>query len=60
MMQRSRHASLRAFMHDERGATAIEYALIASMVSIVIAGAAMGIGSALVDNYYNKIGEAFD
>jgi pilus assembly protein Flp/PilA len=35
------------FLRDERGATAIEYALIASVISIVIAGAATSIGSSL-------------
>lgn len=35
------------FLRDERGATAIEYALIASIISIVIAGAATSIGTSL-------------
>jgi pilus assembly protein Flp/PilA len=50
---------VREFFRDESGATAIEYAVLASMLSIVIAGTAMGIGSALVENYYGKVLEGF-
>ena len=35
------------FLHDESGATAIEYALIAIGISIVIVAAVTGIGSSL-------------
>lgn len=38
---------LRQFIIDERGATAIEYAIIAGSISIVIVVAARGIGTAL-------------
>ncbi len=37
--------SLRRFVRDESGATAIEYAMIASGVSIVIAGTVVALGS---------------
>jgi pilus assembly protein Flp/PilA len=37
--------SLRCFLADERGATSIEYALIASGVSIVIVGTVATLGS---------------
>lgn len=37
------------FLRDETGATAIEYAMIASGVSIVIATAVIGIGSWLIE-----------
>ena len=40
-------AELVRFLRDECGATAIEYALIASVLSIVIVGAARSIGSSL-------------
>jgi pilus assembly protein Flp/PilA len=36
---------LRRFVNDERGVTSIEYAVIASSVSIVIVGAAASLGS---------------
>jgi pilus assembly protein Flp/PilA len=36
------------FARDEAGATAIEYALVASLVSIIIVGACMSIGTSLV------------
>lgn len=38
---------LRRFLADERGATAIEYALIAGGISIVFVAAATNIGTAL-------------
>ncbi len=39
--------SLRRFVRDESAATAIEYALIASGVSIVIAGTVAALGSSV-------------
>lgn len=60
MKRRTQDAnSVREFLRDTDGATAIEYAVLASMISIAIAGTAMGVGSALVDNYYNKILDGF-
>jgi len=50
---------VRAFLRDTSGATAIEYAVLASMISIAVAGTALGVGSALVDNYYGKVLEGF-
>jgi pilus assembly protein Flp/PilA len=38
---------LKRFFHDECGATAIEYALIAMGISIVIVSAVNGVGTAL-------------
>ncbi|MFN3462534.1 MAG: Flp family type IVb pilin [Terricaulis sp.] len=35
------------FLRDERGATAIEYALIASLIGMVIIGAVTAIGESL-------------
>ena len=40
---------------DERGATAIEYALIAAGVSIAIASTVFGFGSSLKTTFYDKI-----
>jgi len=37
--------SVLRFVHDDRGATAIEYALIAAGISIVIIAAVNGIGT---------------
>lgn len=42
---------LRRFLADERGATAIEYALIAGGISIVIITAVQGIGTTLNDTF---------
>lgn len=39
------------FLHDDSGATSIEYAVIASMLSIVIVTAVAGLGSKLKGTY---------
>jgi pilus assembly protein Flp/PilA len=44
-------AALHRFAGDERGATSIEYALIASGISIVIAGVVAGLGSNIKTMY---------
>jgi pilus assembly protein Flp/PilA len=48
---------LRRFIHDERGATAIEYALIAGFIFLGIAGALNQFASS-TGTMYNKIGNA--
>jgi len=45
--RRAMRAKLSAFLTDESGATAIEYALIAAGIAIAIIGAVNGVGSAL-------------
>lgn len=47
MKRRSRFASLR----DDRGATAVEYALIIGLIALVIIGAVTLLGRNLVDSY---------
>ena len=42
---------MKRFLRDEAGATAIEYALIAAIVSIVIVGGATMIGTSLRGSY---------
>jgi pilus assembly protein Flp/PilA len=49
--------ALRRFLGDEQGATAIEYALIASGVSIVIVGAVANLGSN-VTGLFSKVSAA--
>jgi pilus assembly protein Flp/PilA len=39
------------FVHDESGATAIEYALIAAGISITIAAVVQGIGTKVTNNF---------
>lgn len=39
---------IQSFVADERGATAIEYCLIAGLISVVIVGSATQIGQSLV------------
>ena len=45
----------RAFLTDERGATAIEYALIASGIAAVTISIVLGIGNTLVNGYYTSV-----
>jgi pilus assembly protein Flp/PilA len=43
------------FLADERGATAIEYALIASGIGAAVCAIVFGIGTTVTTNLYNKI-----
>ncbi|HEX5215513.1 MAG TPA: Flp family type IVb pilin [Vicinamibacterales bacterium] len=47
------------FADDERGATAIEYALIAAGVGAFVAGAVMNLGSHLNTTFYDKLAALF-
>ncbi len=49
--------SLRRFVRGEFGTTAIEYALIASGISVAIAATVMALGSN-IQNYYNSVADA--
>ena len=42
---------LQYFLRDQRGATSVEYAVIASLLSIVILSAVSGVGSKLKSSY---------
>ena len=57
------HARLRGeagrFLNDERGATAIEYALIASGVAVAIASTVVTVGSDLSEKIYKKVLDAY-
>ncbi len=46
---------LARFVSDEGGTTAIEYAIIAAGISIVIIGAVWNIGSSIRANFYDKL-----
>jgi pilus assembly protein Flp/PilA len=43
------------FLADERGATAIEYALIASGIAAAIVSIVFGVGNTVVNSLYNKV-----
>jgi Flp pilus assembly pilin Flp len=43
---------------DERGATAIEYALIASGIGAAVAAIVFGVGNTVVTNLYNRVASA--
>ena len=45
----------RRFLSDDRGATAIEYALIASAIGVAIASTVWAFGSQLRDGTYAKV-----
>ena len=46
------------FLRDEGGSTAIEYALIGSLVAVVIIVGVSAVGSTLRDNFYNGYADA--
>lgn len=48
-----------AFAADNRGATAIEYALIGGLISIIIVGAVTNVGSA-VSTLFNRVVGGFN
>jgi len=49
------HLAGAAFVNDESGATAIEYALIASIISISIAAGALAIKGSLIDTFTSVV-----
>ena len=49
----------RQFLRSERGATAIEYGMIASLIFLAIVGGVAGLGQGVVDVLYNKIETLF-
>lgn len=50
--------SLTRFRGDERGATAIEYAMIAVGIGIAVAATVFGTGASLKVNFYDKMNAA--
>jgi len=50
---------VKRFAADERGATAIEYALIAAGIGATIASTVWGVGSDLKANWYDKMANIF-
>ncbi len=50
--------SLRHFLRDETGATAIEYALIGSLIFLVIIGGLAAVGTTLT-GIFNDVAAAF-
>ncbi len=50
--------SIKRFLAEEGGTTAIEYALIASGISIAIATVALSLGSTLRDDYFGRVDAA--
>lgn len=50
---------LKKFKNDESGATAIEYGLIAALISVTIIGGATMAGG-VIEEKFNEIGDALD
>jgi Flp pilus assembly pilin Flp len=50
--------TIRLFSGNERGATAIEYALIAGGISIVILTAVIAVGETVRDDLFGKVSNA--
>ena len=44
---------------DQRGATAIEYAMIAAGIGVTIASTVWGVGSSLKESWYDKLANLF-
>lgn len=51
-------ASMVRFARDEGGATAIEYALVASGIAVAIASTVVSLGSAVKNNLYGNVATA--
>lgn len=47
--------AIKQFLCDERAATAIEYAMIGTLISIAIIGGARAIGIAIQNKFYGPI-----
>ncbi len=52
-------AHIRRFLPAQEGATSIEYAVIASGVSVAIIGAITGLGSQIMVVFYDKLANLF-
>ena len=52
-------ALIRRFAADKNAATAIEYAIIASCVSVAIVGAVVALGSDVRDGLFQKVLDAY-
>ena len=50
---------IRRFLAAQDGATAIEYAMIASGVSVAIAATVRGLGSTIQTTFYDKLANLF-
>jgi pilus assembly protein Flp/PilA len=60
LVARSMGRTVRRLLRDTRGATAIEYSLIAAGVGMAIITTVFGLGSSLQTNWYDKIAAIFN
>jgi Flp pilus assembly pilin Flp len=54
-MKKATTELIRGFARDERGTTAIEYALIASIISISIVAVAISLGETVRDDLFGRV-----
>jgi pilus assembly protein Flp/PilA len=59
MFRAGRTAALNRFLRDERGATAIEYALIAAGIGTAVASTVWTLGAEVRANLYDKVAAIF-
>lgn len=52
-------SQIKSFIHDESGATAIEYGLIAAFIGIAIIGAVAAVGTSIA-GVFSSIGSTLD
>ena len=52
-------SQIKCFIHDESGATAIEYGLVAAFIGIAIIGAVTSVGSSIA-GVFGSIGSTLD
>jgi pilus assembly protein Flp/PilA len=52
---KSLSAPLGRFLHDEKGATAIEYAMIAAGIGVAVAATVVALGAKLTDMYQSVV-----
>jgi pilus assembly protein Flp/PilA len=49
----------RRFLHEERGATAIEYSMVAAGIALAVAGAIRVLGVNVLTNLYSQLADLF-
>lgn len=52
-------SQVQEFIFYENGSTVTEYAIIGSLISILVIGVVAGIGETMNDMYYDKVQEGF-
>lgn len=56
---RPRTLLLRCFLHEARGATAIEYSVMAAGIALAVVGAIRVLGATVLNNLFSQLGGLF-